>query len=138
MRFYIREHVDELPVNLRQTRSGSARVSTRATTLLDVSNDPSVVGGLDNVANIIIELCETDEVFMPELLDAANCYPASALRRLGWILENHTDHDELENLRETALARASGPSKLDPAGAFSGSLDEGWNIYINRRIEPDV
>jgi predicted transcriptional regulator of viral defense system len=138
IQFYSRENVERLPIDLRQTRSGSARVSTTATTLLDVTNDCAIVGGLDNAANIVIELCETDTAFLPELLGIASLYPASANRRLGWIMENFTELNGLEDLRRIATTRVGSPSKIDPTRSLVGDFDTRWNIYINRKVEPDV
>jgi predicted transcriptional regulator of viral defense system len=138
MQFIIREHVSDLPVTLRQTRSGTARVASRATTLLDVVSNPLICGGLDNATTIIIELCETDEAFIPELLTAAKFYPSATIKRLGWIMEGFASVEGVEALQELAWAGAISPSKLDPTGSFSGNLDKRWNLYINRRIEPDA
>lgn len=138
MQFIVREQVNDLPVVLRQTRNGTARIASRATTLLDIASDPGICGGLNNVANLIIELCETDEKFIPELLATASFYPTAAIRRLGWIMESFLETKDVDALRELAWTGAASSSKLDPASGFSGNLDKRWNIYVNRRIEPDV
>jgi predicted transcriptional regulator of viral defense system len=56
--FFHREHIKQVSLITTETKSGIVTVSSRETTLLDVSNDVGIVGGIDNAANLIIELCE--------------------------------------------------------------------------------
>jgi hypothetical protein len=53
-----------------------------------------LVGGIDNAANLIIELCEIPIDFSA-LVAFAELYPTSAIRRLGFLLEHFTDIEEV-------------------------------------------
>ena len=137
-RFFQRSNVGALPVFRYNTQTGAANVSTRAATMLSVTSDLNNVSGLDNAANIIIELSETEEAFVGEIADCSALFHISALRRLGWILENFTNTHGLDQL--VNISRASGvkQSKLSTYKPYSDRIDKKWSLDINERIEPDV
>jgi predicted transcriptional regulator of viral defense system len=135
--FYHRRHIGSVPIVLRETRSGTVVVSAPETTLLDISNDLPLAGGLDNAANIIITLCEESPPDMECLAAAAALYPAAAVRRLGWMLEKYTDVSGTEHLLLISDSNKNNPSKLLPT-AKAIDLDSRWNLYINAKVEVDV
>jgi len=70
------------------------------------------------------------------LAKLAGKFPLAASRRVGWIVEHHTD------LRFDALAHATSsasdePSKLDQHGPRRGHVDRRWRLRINADVEPD-
>jgi hypothetical protein len=138
IRFYQRSNVSSLPSFHHQTLTGVVTVSTRAATMLSITNDLNNVSGLDNAANLVIELSETDDEFIGEIAACANLFPISALRRLGWILSNFTDTSGLEQLIVVSQESNVKLSKLSMHNAYSDRIDKTWSLDINERVEPDV
>ena len=138
MRFYKRSNAATLPTFRFKTQAGLAKVSTRAATMLSIANDMNLASGSNNAANILIELSEIEESYLEEVVDCADLFPAAALRRLGWILENFTDIQNLDTLAEISRASEVKLSKLSAYDNYSGRIDKKWALDINTRIEPDV
>ena len=138
IRFYQRSNVGSLPTNRVMTQTGSATVSTRAATMLSVANDTNLVAGVNNAANIIIELSETNEPFLVEIRECAYLFPISALRRLGWMLDNYTATDGLDELLAISKQSAIRLSKLSMHHSSSNRIDKNWSLNINTDVEPDV
>ena len=127
-----------IPTSGHPTRSGSARVSTPAATVLDVAADISRAGGADNAATVILELAEVDTFDVVELAALASRFPAAAGRRVGWVLERFAGREDLVPLQAVVVGMAGTPSRLDPASAASGEVDPRWRLYLNRELEPDT
>ena len=136
--FFHRSNIENIQTVLVESRGGRVPVSSREATLLDITNDVLIVGGLDNVANLVIELCEAEKPSIPLLLEMSEYYPASALRRLGWLLENFTEMEDVCLLKDAVSQRGVAPSLLDPYSERDGILDLGWDLRINKIVEPDV
>lgn len=136
--FYRREHIKQVPLIQIETKSSMVSVSSIETTLLDISNDISIVGGIDNAANLIIELCETNEIDIDAVVTISKNYPITAIRRLGFLLENFTETPGLNQLRAECEKRNASISILDPQMHPNGLLDAGWKIKVNREVSPDV
>jgi predicted transcriptional regulator of viral defense system len=137
MQFYHRSHIGSVPVTYKETRSGSVIVATPETTLLDIVSELQISGGINNVANIVIELCEENPLNMNLLVKTASLYPTSTIRRLGWLLESYTDVDDTEHLRTLSVTGKKNPSKLLPTAKVE-NLNDRWNIFINAKVEADV
>ena len=137
-RFYQRSNVGVLPSFRHQTQTGAANVSTRAATMLSVANDLKNASGLDNAANIIIELSETEENFIGDVAACSGLFPISALRRIGWILECFTDMPDLDQLVDISQKSNVKQSKLSTYRPYSDRINKKWSLDINERIEPDV
>lgn len=138
LRFYQRGNVESLPTFRHMTKSGFANVSTRAATMLSVASDPGIASGLDNAANIIIELSAAEEAFVGEIAACAGLFHISALRRLGWILDNYADAGDLDQLAAISSDSGIKLSKLSMHRAYSACIDRKWHLDINERISPDV
>ena len=138
LHFFERCNVGVLPVFIHKTQTGFVNVSSRAATMLSVAHDISLASGFDNAANIIIELSETEDDLISEIASCSCLFPITALRRLGWILENFTDIKNLEQLSDISLNSDVRLSKLSMYNAYSNQIDKRWSLDINERIEPDV
>jgi len=136
--FFHRAHIRQVSLIQAETKSGIVPVSSRETTLLDVANDVGIIGGIDNAANLIIELCESAEPDMITLVALSAYYPVAAVRRLGFLIENFTEMSELDGLKNACVKRNAAPSSLDPQAGPNGTVDKGWNIKVNREVSPDV
>jgi len=95
------------------TRSGSARVSTAAATMLDIADDVERAGGIDNVATVILELSEHENFDIAELAGLA---------------------PSLDTLRQAVRDAVPSPSRLDPASPDRGYLDPDWMLRVNADV----
>jgi predicted transcriptional regulator of viral defense system len=98
----------------------------------------SIVGGIDNAANLVIELCEASEPDIDVLTALSTYYPVTASRRLGFLMENFAEISGLTTLKMACKKRNASISLLDPLAEPSGHIDEGWNLRVNREVAPDV
>jgi len=138
IQFYIRKNVDALPVVQVQAKSGAVPASSVATTLLDIATDIKIAGGLDNVANVVIELACTIDGLISEIMEIAPLYSAAAVRRLGYLLDTYTETAELDDLARLVATQPDDPSLLDYSRPRAGKIDSSWMLDINTEIEPDV
>jgi len=136
--FFFREHIKQMPLIQIETKSGMVFVSSKETTLLDINNDIGIVGGIDNAANLVIELCDVSGTDMDALVKVSELYPLTALRRLGFLLEKFTKTPGLYKLKEACEKRNASTSILDPQWSPVGYLDTNWKIKVNREVFPDV
>ncbi len=120
------------------TQSGSAWISSVATTAMDLAVDVARGGGIDNVATVLVELADLDAFDPTEIARVAALFPAVAGRRVGYLLERFAGRDDLESLHDVVHDAVESPSRLDPGGSPSGSVDPRWMLYLNREVEPDV
>ena len=138
MQFYCRNHVHLTPIVEYETKNGKIPVSSREATMLDIARDIGHVGGIDNSANLIIELCETSAPDLGVINALSRHFPSSAIRRLGFLIENFTGVSEIEQLREISDNRNAAISLLDPQSRNLGTIDKRWKLKINREVIPDV
>jgi len=136
--FFQRPTAMDLPTIAHPTRSGSARVAIPEVTALDVATNPDLAGGMDNAATVIIELADADGFDIAALADLAARFPTSSGRRVGYVLARFAERDDLTPLREAVTARSPSPSRLDPTGSPACRVDEDWNLYLNRDLEPEA
>jgi len=138
IRFYQRDNVGIIPSFLHKTQTGNVHVTTRAATMLSITNDLNNVAGLNNATNLIIELSETENDFIFEIVECADQFPISALRRLGWILENFTETKNLEQLIYLSKKSKVKLSKLSSYKNYADKTDKTWSLDINERVSPDI
>ena len=138
IQFYHRDHLHLAALVMVESKNGDVPISSRESTLLDITSDVGYVGGIDNAANLIIELCETSTPDINAICTLSEHYPASTIRRLGFIMERFTDISELELLKAISNRRNSGVSLLDPQSDYTGSVDKTWRLKINREVNPDI
>ena len=137
LQFLSRGYVGKVTTSERASTWSSARVSSAGTTMLMAASDIDVCGGLDNVANVVIELAEENPGFASELAKDAHLFPDAAARRVGWMLDAFCDGAPEEMERHCA-SLASSPSFLSPNGERTGRLDSKWNLVINQEVDPDI
>jgi predicted transcriptional regulator of viral defense system len=135
--FHTRAGLARIPVVGRRVAAGHVPVSSREATALDVAAEPTLAGGIGNAANVIVELAADDGVDAARLAAIAELYAAAAVRRVGWILANHTATKGLDKLR-AAAGRGTAASLLSPGGPRQGPVDRDWSLRINTGLELDV
>jgi predicted transcriptional regulator of viral defense system len=134
VRFHIREHLDALPTARRMARSGQYLVSTPEVTALDVASDIAISGGMDNAATVIVDLAEEAGLDDATLAQLAALYPDAAARRVGWIIETHTDQ-RLDQLAAYVAQGSANPARLHPAMTLAGPLDDRWRLRLNTTVD---
>lgn len=126
-------HLAARAVDVVNTPTGTARVSTRETTVLDLVSFPRVAGGLSNVATVVGDMLDEDALDMDRLATAASGYPAAVTARTGWLLDFMAARLELDIETRALLAVAARPTPtlLDPSGPRGGERDARWNVVVN-------
>lgn len=129
------------PVLVKNTPTGTMRVSTVEGTALDLVSLPRRSGGLSNVATILGEMLQDGALDSERLTGLAAGYPGAVAQRTGWLLEHLSgvvggDLD-LEGLRQVAAARST-PAPLAAHGPRRGPIDDRWNVILNSPVEADL
>jgi predicted transcriptional regulator of viral defense system len=117
---------------------GRARVdvSDPTKTVLDVLDDPSIGGGIRNVADVL-GVYLSGELRDDELLVgyADRLGNRTVFKRLGYLLEALAI--DAPDLVETCLSRrSSGIGKLDPSIRGDGRITKRWGLRVNAQIQP--
>jgi len=134
LRFHRRVSIADLPINERHARASRYHVSTPEVTAFDIATDLAFAGGVSNAATVIADLAEETGLDDDALVAIALYFNGAAARRVGWIVEQFTDH-RLDALNECCSNLSAKPSLLHPTGSPSGSLNKRWNLRINQKIE---
>ncbi len=125
---------------MKNSNSGVVQVSSPEVTALDLATRPGDCGGVSNVATVIAELSTGVGLEPLRIVEAARCYPAAALRRLGWLLEFVEAPFNLglleKRVNEHSIHRAS--TLLDPSGPRRGMSSRRWGLVENVTVEPDL
>ncbi len=129
------------PVIVKNTPTGTMRLSTPECTALDLVLMPRRSGGLSNVATILGEMVQERALDPRRLADLATRYPVAVAQRTGWLLEfvaNEVGRTvDLGRLVKVARSRIT-PATLETHGPRRGPLDERWNVIVNGTVEPDL
>jgi predicted transcriptional regulator of viral defense system len=127
-------------VDAVNTPTGTMRVSSVETTVLDLVAHPLLSGGLSNVATIIGEMVEEHRIDVGRLAEAAAAYPSSVAQRCGWLLDYMSDLVEVD-LDTAPLAEPLDRPRLvplEPSGGKQGERDRRWRVTVNTIPEPDL
>lgn len=128
------------PTIVKNTSTGTMRISTLEGTVLDLVSRPLSSGGLSNVATILAEMVEDEALDLKILADLASAYPVAVAQRTGWLLQFVAD-DVGSTVDLDALAlvadRRTTSTPLEAYGPRRGHLDAAWNVIVNGSIEPD-
>ncbi len=124
----------------KKTETGYVKISNPALTASDLIQFEKRIGGINRASTVLSELVESiqPKMFNDEFV---NYVPATALQRLGYIIENVLNNKNLAD----ALYKAMKKSKIkffriplkasSPKKGFSS--DERWKVIINTEIEID-
>ena len=137
LKFYERSYINTITKKRLVISDGVINVPTIGALMLMLCADLVLSGGIDNVATIINELSEISSNYMEEILIDAHLFQTSAIRRLGWILENIVNKEDLNELKKIC-DDGTNPSLLSPYNSHSGNIDTDWHLIINRKIEIDI
>lgn len=132
--FVMRRELAWVPTELRNTPTGTLRVSSPEATALDLVGYPERCGGPDAIAAVLVELAE---VMRPErLVTTALVYPMPWLQRLGWLLERVGAGKLADAAAKLIDDSAPAWTPLDPARAVDGATrDTRWKLWVNTEVE---
>ncbi len=137
LQFLTRSYVNEVTTSEKTSTWSSARVASAGTTMLMAASDMDICGGLDNAANIVIELAEENPGFAYELAKDMHLFPDAAARRVGWILDAF-GNGAPEEVEQYCASLLSSPSFLSPNAERTGRLEPKWGLVINQEVYPDI
>jgi predicted transcriptional regulator of viral defense system len=137
VRFIVRKHLQDVSVQGFNTPRGIIQVSTPEATAVDLVGYHHHVGGLDQVATILMELSERLD---PEkLVSAAKTAPIPWAQRLGYLLEHVGAQEKAAPLKTYVWSAGREPALLLP-GARDGKAprDAEWRIIVNAEVEREI
>ena len=138
--FFIARHVTQVGVVMKNSDTGTVRVSNPEVTALDLASRPLDCGGVSNVATVIAELADGVGLDTSRIATEARRYPMATLRRLGWLLEFVDAKVDLRPLEKRVNAQPAmrATTLLDPSGARQGKSSRRWLVVENATVEPDL
>ena len=110
-------------------------VSDPSRTVIDILNDPSIGGGIRQVAEVLDSYFTSERRDEDALIDYADRLGnRTVYKRLGYLVESLEieARDLIEHCRRDLSA---GYSRLDPAVKASGTLLRRWNLEVNVKVE---
>ncbi|MDR1431252.1 MAG: type IV toxin-antitoxin system AbiEi family antitoxin [Propionibacteriaceae bacterium] len=138
MLFLRRDRVGRVPTVMSRTYSGDVPFSTPAVTALDVAADLDMAAGIDNAANVVIDLVGEAGLTAKQVADVAQWYPIAPVRRVGWIMDTFSEAKALEPLVRYVQASGVPPSLLHPEHGNRGRIDSVWQLRLNTEVDPDT
>lgn len=137
--FYIKKEWAASDVVQKKVDTGYINVSSPELTALDLVNYFEQVGGLNRVATVLDELCESIDA--NKLLDLVKRYsPITAVQRLGFILEEILNRSDLsEPIKEYLKTVKYFPVLLRPQKEKADMITgNDWKVVQNVEIETDL
>ena len=136
-KFIVRKRLRQVPVQSFKTPRGPIRASTPEATAVDLVGYYHRVGGLDQVATVLLELAE--QIDPQKLLTAAQSAPITWAQRLGYLLDFGGAGEPTRYLRAYVKANARQTVPLLPGTTRKKApRDANWKILVNVDIEPDL
>ena len=135
--FHVRKNLEQgTTVNIKTPR-GYVKVASPETTALELVGYAKHAGGLDNVANILVELVEL--LNSEKLVKEAYKSPLAWAQRLGFLLEL-IEEEEITRLLKAYVQRHT--KRVTPLNASlprrKAKRSEKWKIAVNTEIEVDL
>jgi predicted transcriptional regulator of viral defense system len=137
IRFIARKGLRRVPVQGFNTPRGTIKVSTAEATAIDLSGYPQHVGGLDQVATLLVELAE--KLDGKRLVVAARNAPLPWVQRLGYLLELVGAKEPASALRGYVQRHVRDWTPLVPSARRARARRAAdWLVYVNARVEPET
>lgn len=137
--FYIKKEWDKLDIIQKKVDTGYINVSSPELTALDLVYYFDQAGGLNRVATVLEELCESIDA--SKMLDLAKRYsPITAVQRLGFLLEEILSMRHLSDPIKDYLKTVNyfpvllRPQKEKPEMITGND----WKVVQNLKIETDL
>ena len=136
-KFIVRNDLRQVPIQSFKTPRGPICASTPEATAVDLVGYFGRVGGLDQVATVLLELAE--RIDPQKLLTAAQSAPITWAQRLGYLLDSAGAHEPTRHLRAYVKAKARQTVPLLPGIICKeAQRDANWKILVNVDTEPDL
>jgi predicted transcriptional regulator of viral defense system len=137
VRFIVRKHLQDVPVQGFNTPRGVIQVSTPEATAVDLVGYHHYAGGLDQVATILMELSER---LNPEkLVSAAKTAPMPWAQRLGYLLEHVGAHEKAVSLKSYVRSAGREAVLLLPGARYGKAPRHAeWRIIVNAEVEREI
>ena len=138
--WFYRDTMPEDALVIKNTETGTIRISNSLLTAADLVQNQQHVGGLSRVATILEELSEQIDV-KKQFTPLVACVKKVVWQRLGYLLENVVEQKKLADDLYEQLSTSSGYLKYQPLSTSavdrSSLRDSRWKININIVIETD-
>jgi predicted transcriptional regulator of viral defense system len=134
LRFYSGSHIRSSAHTSHKVPTGTMRVATREQTVVDMVANPSEAGGLGNIATVLRDIGPLQGQALATLAIRRN---RTLTRRVGWMVEQFGNYDDLQALHQAAAPLLSEPVLLQIGAARRGPVDSTWGLRINSEVEPD-
>ena len=137
IRFPVKSAMPEGGVEQKKTPAGYINVSSPELTAIDLMTYLKQSGGIGPVTAVLEELVEC---MAPEKLRVSPATPATALQRLGYVLEEVLDEKSLADAVWEALQpRSFFHIPLNPSDAKSNCpISKRWKVAININLENEL
>jgi predicted transcriptional regulator of viral defense system len=136
IRFSMSRLVEQLPVIVRQTETGTMRVATPETCAFDLVRFPAAAGHLSNVATVLTEL--TERLDGRKLADVARLVRPPDIQRLGFLLDAIGRGELASPLSDWLASRRPRVVPLQPGEPADGKADARWRVVPNVELEVDL
>jgi predicted transcriptional regulator of viral defense system len=120
-------------VNTTAVWRGVLRVPTsdRERTIADALVDPTWIGGIRHLVDILYTYAEDQKKDFPKILAyLERTGRASGIKRFGFLMEKQFP-TEVSLIRATHARRSTGIIRLDPSIKSRGKLSKHWGLWIN-------
>jgi predicted transcriptional regulator of viral defense system len=135
LRFFFKQHTAAAPVVTLSTEKSRMRVSSVATTLLDLLRHASVVGGIERVLLVTQDLApklSTEDI--GDSLNAAN--DVAAAQRFGYLLDISGQNKSANRVERWLSTRRKQRVRLDVSTHSQGTnVSRRWGMLINSTLE---
>jgi len=140
VKFIENNKIDVVPIYEEKVRTGYIDVATPEATAVDVVYFRKHAAGIDNIANVLIELGRGDNLDPGKLLQAAkDMHDLATIQRLGYLLDKFGFFGLSDPLGKWIQNQELSRIPLVPGGDRSGvPRDQKWEILVNTEVEPDV
>ncbi len=138
IQFFRNKAVRRVAVEQMKTYTGYINVSSPACTALDLVRFQSMIGGLDAVLTVLVELGE--KIKQKDLIAAARKESErSQVQRLGWLLDRIGRNDLSEPLEEWLKKKHPTKIALDITRPVKGfHKNARWQIIVNAQPEAEL
>jgi len=118
-------------------KSSKIKISDPSRTIVDILDDPSLGGGIRNVAEIFFNYSKEKERDYKILIDYSERFGNRTIfKRLGYLVES-LKIDSPFLIQECRKRMSKGYSLLDPKMKNKGKLLRRWNLKINSNIQKE-
>jgi predicted transcriptional regulator of viral defense system len=135
--FIVKNNVNEMPIQSRNTPAGLLNLSTPEVTAFDLVGYYKLCGWLDNVATVLAELAEKLEP--QKLVAIAELSPIAWAQRLGYLLELVDAPDYAKPLAKYIQKNKPVRTPLLSSASIKGAkLNGRWRVFVNTEVEAEI